>query len=157
MALSQVGDDIVLSATVADRESQEVVMRKLSAKATAGIVSGGLIVSLGLVAAPAAQALPAFERDKAGTCSAGAWWELSLDRESGILEVDFDVERARPGERWTFTIKHNGQTGKAVRTVADYEGDADAQWFFRDRPGRDKVAVLATSSSGQTCKATGRI
>lgn len=132
-------------------------MRKLGAKATAAIVSTGLIVSLGLVAAPAAQALPALERDKSGTCSAGAWWELSLDREFGVLEVDFDIERARPGESWTFTIKHNGQARKAVRTVADYEGEADAQWFFRERAGRDKVAVVATSSSGQTCKATGRI
>ena len=121
------------------------------------IASTGLAAGIALAAAPAAQALPQVETGKSGMCSAGAWWELSLEREFGTLEVDMDIERARAGERWTFTLTHNGKAKKAVRMVADYEGDVDAQWFLRDRTGVDRITVKATSASGQTCVASGRL
>ena len=119
--------------------------------------SAGLTAGIALAAAPGANAMPAVETGKSGACTAGAWWELSLEREFGSLEVDMDIERARSGERWTFTLKHNGKAKKVVRMVADYDGDVDAQWFLRDRAGVDRVTVKATSASGQTCVASGRI
>jgi len=132
-------------------------MARTSTKVIALMASAGITAGLALAAAPAAQALPAMEIGKTGSCSAGAWWELSLEREFGTLEVDMDIERARAGERWTFTLTHNGKAKKAVRMVADYEGDVDAQWFLRDRTGVDRITVKATSASGQTCVASGRL
>lgn len=121
------------------------------------IASTGLAAGIALAAAPAAQALPQVETGKSGMCSAGAWWELSLEREFRVLEIDMDIEGARPGERWTFTVTHNGKAKKTIRTVADYEGDVDAQWMVRDRNGTDRVVVKARSASGQTCVASGRL
>lgn len=126
-------------------------------KAVALVASAGVIAGVALVASPAAQAMPTFETGKTGTCSAGAWWDLSMEREFGYLEIDMDIERARPGERWTISLTHNGTAKKAVRAFADYEGDVDAQWILRDRRGVDRVVVKATSASGQTCTASGRL
>jgi hypothetical protein len=148
---------ISLSATRADIEYPEVVMARKLTQAVALIAAGGVTAGAALAAAPSAHALPALETQKTGSCTAGAWWDLSLEREYGSLEVDFDIERARAGERWTVTLTHNGATKKAVRVVTDYEGDADAQWILRDRAGTDRIVVKATSASGQTCKASGRI
>ena len=132
-------------------------MERKGTKAVALVASAGIAAGMALVAAPAAQAMPAFETGKTGSCSAGAWWDLSMEREFGYLEVDMDIERARPGERWTISLSHNGQAKKLVRAVADYEGDVDAQWILRDRAGTDRVTVKATSASGQTCVASGRL
>ena len=149
--------EISLSAARVGTEYMEVVMARKLTQAVALIAAGSFTAGLALVAAPAAQALPAFETQKTGTCTAGAWWDLSLGREYGSLEVDFDIERARAGERWTVTLTHNGTAKRSVRVITDYEGDADAQWILRDRAGTDRITVKATSASGQTCKASGRI
>lgn len=157
MEVSPAIDVISLSAIRAGNTDMEVVMARTLTQAVALIAAGGVTAGLALVAAPAAQALPAFETQKTGTCTAGAWWDLSLEREYGSLEVDFDIERARAGERWTVTLTHNGTAKRSVRVITDYEGDADAQWILRDRAGTDRIVVKATSASGQTCKASGRI
>jgi hypothetical protein len=157
MEISPAIDVISLSAIRAGNTDMEVVMARTLTQAVALIAAGGVTAGLALVAAPAAQALPAFETQKTGTCTAGAWWDLSLEREYGSLEVDFDIERARAGERWTVTLTHNGTAKRSVRVITDYEGDADAQWILRDRAGTDRITVKATSASGQTCKTSGRI
>lgn len=157
MEVSPAIDVISLSAIRAGNTDMEVVMARTLTQAVALIAAGGVTAGLALVAAPAAQALPAFETQKTGTCTAGAWWDLSLEREYGSLEVDFDIERARAGERWTVTLTHNGTAKRSVRVITDYEGDADAQWILRDRAGTDRITVKATSASGQTCKTSGRI
>lgn len=132
-------------------------MARKFTQSAALITAGGVTAGIALLGAPAAHALPAFEAEKTGTCSAGAWWDLSMEREYGSLEIDFDIERARAGERWTVTLTHNGTTKRAVRVVTDYQGDVDTQWILRDRPGTDRIVVKATSTSGQTCQALGRI
>ena len=157
MEISPAIDVISLSAIRAGNTDMEVVMARTLTQAVALIAAGGVTAGLALVAAPAAQALPAFETQKTGTCTAGAWWDLSLEREYGSLEVDFDIERARAGERWTVTLTHNGTAKRSVRVITDYEGDADAQWILRDRAGTDRITVKATSASGQTCKTSGRL
>lgn len=157
MEVSPAIDVISLSAIRAGNTDMEVVMARTLTQAVALIAAGGVTAGLALVAAPAAQALPAFETQKTGTCTAGAWWDLSLEREYGSLEVDFDIERARAGERWTVTLTHNGTAKRSVRVITDYEGDADAQWILRDRAGTDRITVKATSASGQTCKTSGRL
>ncbi len=146
-----------LSATRAGTKATEEVMAGKSTKVVAMIAAAGMAAGIALAAAPAAQALPEVETGKSGMCSAGAWWEMSLEREFRVLDIDMDIEGARAGESWTFTVTHNGKSKKTVRTVADYEGDVDAQWMARDRKGTDRVVVKAKSASGQTCVASGRL
>ncbi len=146
-----------LSATRAGTKATEDVMAGKSTKVVALIAAAGMAAGIALAAAPAAQALPEVEMGNSGMCSAGARWELSLEREFRVLDIDMDIEGARAGESWTFTVTHSGKSKKAVRAVADYEGDVEAQWFLRDRAGIDQITVKATSASGQVCAASGRI
>lgn len=108
--------------------------------------------------ASVAPTLPAeVEREVSDTCSGGARWDLSLEREFGVIDIGFEVDGATPGQRWTVLITRNG--AQILRTVrpADAEGEVDVTHLVRDRAGSDRFSVRATSASGEVCRATLRI
>lgn len=126
----------------------------------ASIAAGATLAAAGILVAPAASALPRpaeVERETMGTCSAGARWDLSLEREFGVIDIDFEIDGATPGERWTVVIDRNGKRALRVSQAADVEGEVDVNHIVRDRAGTDRIAVTATSASGQTCRGSLRI
>lgn len=127
---------------------------------TATIAAAAALATAGILAAPAsaAPARPAqIERETMGTCSAGARWDLSLEREFGVIDIDFEIDAATPGEKWTVKITRNGSKVLRVSQVADAEGEIDVNHIVRDRAGRDRISVSATSASGQSCRGKLRI
>jgi hypothetical protein len=126
----------------------------------ATIAAGSALAIGGLLAAPA-HAAPArpteVERETQGTCSAGARWDLNLEREFGVIDIGFEVDGATPGERWTVTIKRNGSQVLKVTRPADAEGEVDVDHIVRDRAGSDRFTVRATSADGQVCRGSLRI
>ena len=92
-----------------------------------------------------------------GTCSAGARWDLNLEREFGVIDIDFEIDAATPGEKWTVSITRNGSKVLKVSQVADAEGEIDVNHMVRDRAGSDRISVTATSASGQSCRGSLRI
>lgn len=126
----------------------------------ATIAAGAALATAGILAAPAsaAPARPAeVERETMGSCSAGARWDLNLEREFGVIDIDFEIDAATPGEKWTVSITRNGSKVLRVSQVADREGEIDVNHIVRDRAGSDRIAVSATSASGQTCRGSLRI
>lgn len=124
----------------------------------ATIAAGALLAMAGILAAPASAA-PALEveRETMGTCSAGARWDLNLEREYGVIDIDFEIDAATPGEKWTVSIARNGSKVLRVSQVADPEGEIDVSHIVRDRAGSDRFSVTATSASGQSCRGSLRI
>jgi len=130
-------------------------MRKTIA---ATIATGAALATAGILASPASAA-PAreVERETMGSCSAGARWELNLEREYGVIDIDFEIDAATPGEKWTVSITKNGSTILNVSQTADREGEIDVSRIVRDQAGTDRFSVTATSASGQTCRGSLRI
>lgn len=132
-------------------------MRK---KIVATLAVGAAFATAGVLMVPAASASPSpteVERETMGTCSAGARWDLNLEKEFGVIDIDFEIDAATPGERWTVVINRNESRVLRVSQVADVEGEVDVNKIIRDRSGSDRISVVATSASGQTCRGSLRI
>ncbi len=125
----------------------------------ATIAAGAALATAGVLAAPAAAAArPAeIERETMGTCSAGARWDLNLEREYGVIDIDVEIDAATRGERWTVSIAKNGTRVLRVAQTADADGEIDVSHIVRDRAGRDRISFTATSASGQSCRGSLRI
>jgi hypothetical protein len=129
-------------------------MNRRTKKMTAIGATAGLIIGSGILAAPASAEI---ERSDRGTCRSGAIWDLDVERDDGRLEVDFDVDRARPGDTYRVTVKVNNRTVMTRTLRADRDGDF---WFnrsFRDSRGPDTVSVRAVSPRGDVCRGSVRI
>lgn len=127
-------------------------MRKTIIGAT---TAGAILATFGLFTASTASALPQpaqIEREKMGTCSSGARWNLDLEKEYRVIDINFEIDAATPGERWTIVVERNGSRVLRVSQVADFEGEVDVDHLVRDRAGTDRISVSATSASGQTCR-----
>lgn len=126
----------------------------------ATVAAGAALATAGILAAPVSAA-PArsseIERETIGTCSAGARWDLNLEREFGVIDIDFEIEAATPGETWTVSITRNGSTVARVSQAADTDGEIDVNKLVRDSAGSDRISATATSASGQTCRGSLRI
>lgn len=127
-------------------------MKKIAAvAATTAVVAGGI----GLTAT-AAQA-DGIERSKTIRCAGNTQAELSLEKEHGWIEVDFDLEHAVPNQAWKVRVKHNGTRVLRTTRVTDYEGDLDVSRQVKDLPGKDKIVARAKNSAGQVCRVTLKI
>lgn len=129
----------------------------MSKAAAVRILTAGTLVAGTTLAFAAPSQAREIERESAGTCSAGARWELNLEREFGVIDIDFDIEGANPGEQWTIRFTKNGNGAGTRRVVAEPDGDVDASHIVRAARGTNRIGVKATSASGQTCSTTLRI
>lgn len=62
----------------------------------AASVAGGMLIGSTMMAAPANAEI---ERSAQGTCKSGAIWDLDVERDDGLLEIDFDVDLAPASSR----------------------------------------------------------
>jgi hypothetical protein len=112
------------------------------------------------LAAPAAAAAPAradIEREKGGQCSATSYWDLSVEKERGLIDIDVDIESRQARQEWTVKVKHNGRTVFNRTRITDGEGELDADRTVRNKKGKDTVAFTARSSAGESCSGRLRI
>ena len=69
----------------------------------------GLMVGTLFAAAPAAMAKGGGGVTRQGSCSGAADWKLSVKPEDGgKLQVEFEVEHAKPGSTWSVRLADNG-------------------------------------------------
>jgi len=112
---------------------------------------------------------------KSGKCSMGSRWTLYLERDDGMIDVDFEAENAvLEKQNWNIVIRNNDRT-VFRRTVAagtsfgddssesgnDDGPDDDTVYIFDvstdiiDTRGRDRVVARATASkTGEVCTGT---
>ncbi len=101
----------------------------------------------------------AAERERAGVCRAGSEWNLYVGREDGRrLEVDFEVDSDRRGERWRVVLKNDGTVFHRSTQRTNRAGEFEVERFTRDGRGQDRIVARATSlRTGEVCRAVIRI
>lgn len=118
------------------------------------LVGGTLgILATGALAAPAATFAADIERERAGSCSAGSRWELSLERERGIIDIDLDLDTTRAGQTWTIRLKHDGTLFSRITRVSDREGEIEVDRWRANTPGEDRIKFRAVNQvTGEVCR-----
>jgi hypothetical protein len=89
-----------------------------------------------------------------GTCTGGGTWKLKGKHDDGLLEIEFEVDTNRVGQRWNVGITDNGRkvfTGKRV-TLAP-SGSFSVERRVANLAGSDRVVATATRN-GQVCRGT---
>ena len=123
-------------------------------KRTAALLTTSAVAAtgLGVVGASAAQADVDIEREKTKRCSGSAFAQLSLEKEFGRIDVDYEIENAAPGRSWNVRIKHDGNTVLRTSRIADNEGELDVMQQVRDRRGKDRFIATAKGPNGEVCR-----
>jgi hypothetical protein len=116
-----------------------------------------VLLSLGVGLAPEAAARGGGDGSEirvAGVCGSGATSKLKLRRrDAGAIEVRFEVEHARTGERWRVTLVRERRVvwRGGARTHA---GRFEVERRIADLGGADQVMARAVGPRGLTCSAS---
>ena len=120
-----------------------------------------ILVALGVAALAAAAvlvgALPAAaggqEVIRSGSCSGGADWKLKANPDDGRIEVEFEVDQNRNGERWRVVLKRDGNRFfRGIRTTHAPSGSFEVEQRPGNTPGPNRIKARAAHlGSGQVC------
>jgi hypothetical protein len=118
--------------------------------ATAAAVAAGAL----LVAAPA-EAKGSRATITRGDCSAATNWKLKAKPDDGRLEVEFEVDSNKVGQRWTWTIRHDGAVKvSGASTTVGRSGSFSVERRIVDAPGAHRITATAKNPrTGETCRA----
>jgi hypothetical protein len=125
-------------------------------RTVAFVAAGSLLaLSAGVLAASPASAKGGNGRivRSSGTCSNGAHWKLKAKTDNSRLEVEFEVDANRTGQRWAVTLKDNGATVfSGTRSTSAPSGSFSVAPRIADRAGADVITARAVRvGTGGTC------
>lgn len=115
-----------------------------------GLAIAGL--SIGLVGAGAAAADDDDRIIRTGACSGGADWKLKVKTDDGRLEVEGEIDSNVAGQRWRWTLRHNGSlSDRGVGTTTARSGSFEVERKVVDLGGTDTLVFRAVRD-GQVCR-----
>ncbi len=89
---------------------------------------------------------------RTGSCSGSADWKLKVKTDDGRLEVEGEVDSNVAGQRWRWTLRHNGSvTDRGVGTTTARSGSFEVERTIVDLAGTDRVAFRAVRGD-QVCR-----
>jgi hypothetical protein len=96
---------------------------------------------------------------RSGSCSASADWKLKVKPDDGRIEVEWEVDSNRIGQRWAWTIRHDRTTvSSGRRTTKAPSGSFSVERRVGDAAGTHTITATARNlRSGQKCRASVRI
>lgn len=112
-----------------------------------------LIAALVAAAFPAAMAT-AGDDDviRRGGCSINSDWKLKLSPQDGGLEVEFEVDQNRAGQRWRVILKRDGiRFFRGIRTTNETSGSFTVRRQVSQSMG-DFVGRARNLSSDELCR-----
>jgi hypothetical protein len=94
-----------------------------------------------------------------GACSGRSDWKLKLSRESGRIEVEFEVDQNRTGRRWRVRMFHDGvRFFKGRRVTRPPSGSFEVRRVRPNHSGVDRFRASARNPrSGETCIGRARL
>ena len=132
-------------------------MRRISVgRATAYITS--VLLATTLVAAPMSASAKDGDVIRRGDCTARSDWKLKLSPENGRIEVEFEVDQNRNGQRWNIRMKRNGNVfWRGARRTQPPSGSFEVRRVTRNGPGTDKIVVRTRNPrTGEICRGVAR-
>ncbi len=120
------------------------------------LVSGLAVTGVGLTSAAAKDDDDRREVELSGSCSRGADWELKAKERDGGLEVEFEVDSNRTGQRWAYRMSANGsQFASGKRRTKGPSGSFSIERRAGAAAGSTAVTARAQNlRSGEVCLAT---
>ncbi|SEC86664.1 hypothetical protein SAMN04489844_3146 [Nocardioides exalbidus] len=87
-----------------------------------------------------------------GSCSGRGEWKLEVRSDDGRLEVEGEVDRVAPGQRWTWTMRHNGSVSdRGTARTTGRSGSFEVERRMVDLAGTDTISFRARRP-GQVCR-----
>lgn len=125
-------------------------------RALIGAATAAAVVAGGLVLAAPAEAKGSRATIVRGDCSGATNWKLKAKPDDGRLEVEFEVDSNRVGQRWSWKIRHDGAVkASGVRTTLAPSGSFSVERRIVDAPGAHRIKATATNlRTGEVCRAT---
>lgn len=91
---------------------------------------------------------------RVGSCTGRTDWKLKVKTDDGRLEVEGEVDSSRTGQRWRWTLKHNGSVSYRGRaTTSGSSGSFDVERTIVDLAGTDRIDFVARRD-GERCSGT---
>jgi len=89
-----------------------------------------------------------------GSCSGRSTWKLKLSPENGRIEVEYEVDQNRNGQRWRVRLFHNGERFFAgVRTTQAPSGSFEVHRVVNDAAGTDTIRARAKNpATDELCR-----
>lgn len=118
-----------------------------------------LVATVALAAAAPAHAGGDDDVIRRGSCSGATDWKLKLDHDDGRIEVEFEVDQNRSGERWRVVLRRDGnRVFKGVRTTHGRSGSFEVERKIRNPAGPDRIKARAVNlRTGEVCKGAATI
>lgn len=130
--------------------------RKLGRRVSALVT--GLLVATTLVAAPLTASAKDGDVVRSGACTIRSDWKLKLSPENGRIEVEFEVDQNRSGQKWFVKLKRNGHVfWRGSRTTQPPSGSFTVRRLTGNGPGRDRIVARASNPrTGEICRGVAR-
>ena len=132
-------------------------MRRIAvSRATALITS--VLVGTTLMAAPMTASAKDGDILRRGDCTARSDWKLKLSPENGRIEVEFEVDQNRNGQKWNVRMKRNGSVfWRGARRTQPPSGSFEVRRLAGDGAGAERIVVRARNArTGEVCRGVAR-
>ncbi|MGD8682329.1 MAG: hypothetical protein PVG27_00145 [Chloroflexota bacterium] len=118
----------------------------------------GVLVATTLVAAPMTASAKDGDIIRRGDCTMRSDWKLKLSPENGRIEVEFEVDQNRNGQKWFVKLKRNGNVfWRGSRTTQPPSGSFEVRRLTRNGPGVEKIVARAKNPrTGEVCRGVAR-
>jgi hypothetical protein len=117
-----------------------------------------VLVTTTLVTAPMAASAKDGDVIRRGECTARSDWKLKLSPENGRIEVEFEVDQNRNGQRWNVKLKRNGGVfWRGWRTTRAPSGSFEVRRLTRNGAGTERIVARARNPrTGEVCRGVAR-
>jgi hypothetical protein len=89
---------------------------------------------------------------RTGSCGGSTTWKLKVKTDDGRLEVEGEIDSNVSGQRWSWTLRHNGSVSdRGVSTTTGRSGSFEVERKIVDLAGTDRIAFRAVRGS-QVCR-----
>lgn len=128
-------------------------MQRISLGRLTALITGVLVATT-LLAAPLTASAKDGDVIRRGDCTMRSDWKLKLSPENGRIEVEFEVDQNRNGQKWNVVLKRNGNVfWRGARWTQPPSGSFTVRKLTRDGAGTDRVVARARNvRTGEVCR-----
>lgn len=83
----------------------------------------------------------------------GSTCKLKASPQNGRIEVEYELDQARPGHRWQIVLKKNKRRILRTTQTVNIQGNIELRKLTGDGPGRERISARARNLlTGERCK-----